>query len=116
MWIVNQSSTAARTALIYVTVGALTIIWTGMWYVYLLNNPPETAMSYYWCTGFLVTGLTLAVIGLGLGRISRSAQTAELPPKEVAVVAEVPTPAATAPVAAFLNSASAPFVTTPTEQ
>ena|SRR6478672_5696671 len=98
MWLVNQTSTAARTALIYITVGALTVIWTGMWYVYLFNNPPETQTAYYWCTGFLMSGLTLVLIGLGLGRIGRSARSAELPPKEVPLtVANLQPNAAMAP-------------------
>ena len=59
MWLFKQSLSAARTALFYITVGALTVIWTGVWYVYLFNNRPDTSNAYYWCTGFLVTGLTL---------------------------------------------------------
>jgi hypothetical protein len=78
MWRVNQTSTEARIALIYITLG-LTVIGTGMWYVYLLNNPPETNAAYYWCTGFLVTGLTLVLIVLGFRRIGRSAPRADLP-------------------------------------
>jgi hypothetical protein len=98
MWLINQTSTAARTALIYITVGALTVIWTVMWYVYLFNNPRETHTAYYWCTGFLVTGVTLVLIGLGLGRIGRSARHADLPPLEVPVaVVDVQPNAATAP-------------------
>jgi hypothetical protein len=80
MWLFHQASTAARTALIYITTGALIVIWTVVWYVYLFNHSPETSASYYWCTGFLVTGLTLIVIGLALGSIGRSARRAELPP------------------------------------
>jgi hypothetical protein len=80
MWLFNQASTAARTSLVYITVGALTVIWTGIWYVYLYNNSPDTNSVYYWCTGFLVSGLTLVLIGLGLGRIGRSARGADLPP------------------------------------
>jgi hypothetical protein len=80
MWLFNQASTAARTSLVYITVGAMTVIWTGVWYVYLYNNPPETHSVYYWCTGFLVSGLTLVLIGLGLGRIGRSAPGTDLRP------------------------------------
>jgi hypothetical protein len=85
MWLFNQASTAARTSLVYITVGAMAVIWTGIWYVYLYNNPPETHSVYYWCTGFLVSGLTLVVIGLGLGRIGRSARGADHPPVEMPV-------------------------------
>ena len=74
MWLFTF--TAARTALTYITVGALTVIWAGVWYVYLHNNPPETQTAYYWCSAFLVTGLVLSVIGLALSMINRAAQQA----------------------------------------
>ena len=102
MWLVNQTSTAARTALIYITVGALTVIWTVMWYVYLFNNPSETQSAYYWCTGFLVTGVALVFIGLGLRRIGRSARHADLPPAEVpAAAVNLQPTVATVPAAAL---------------
>jgi hypothetical protein len=87
-------SPAARTALIYVTVGALTIIWTGVWYVYLHNNPPVTNGPYYFCGGLMASGLIMLLLGFGLGRLGRSAQHAELPPPELTVP-----PAPVAPVA-----------------
>jgi RsiW-degrading membrane proteinase PrsW (M82 family) len=77
MWLFTF--TAARTALTYITLGALTVIWAGVWYIYLYNNPPVTQTAYYWCRGFLLTGLTLAVIGFGLSLINRSVQPADMP-------------------------------------
>jgi len=108
MWLFKQASTPARTVLLYITIGALIVIWTGVWYVYLLNNPAE-ATVYYWCAGFLVTGLTMVVIGLVLGYLGRSARVAELAssPPQVAssplVVVNPPANAAAAPVAAPVN-------------
>jgi hypothetical protein len=109
MWHFNQTSSSARTALIYITIGAMTVIWTGVWFLYLHNNPPETNSVYYWCGGFLVTGLTLIGIGFGLGQIGRSATHADLPPQEVtqAVVNTQPTAVAPVPVAPLPNSAPA---------
>jgi hypothetical protein len=79
MPLLSKPSPATRTALLYITVGALTVVWTGIWYVYLGNNPPgPDSTAYYWCSGFLITGLTLLCIGLALGRIGRAAQRAEL--------------------------------------
>ncbi len=83
MWLFNQASSAARTSLVYITVGAMTVIWTAVWYVYLYNNPPESHSVYYWCTGVLASGLALVLIGLALGRIGRSARGADLPPVQV---------------------------------
>lgn len=77
MWLFTF--TAARTALSYITVGALTLIWAGVWYVYLFNNPSETQTAFYWCSGFLITGLALSVIGLALSLINRRAQQTNVP-------------------------------------
>jgi hypothetical protein len=90
MWIFSQASAAARTALIYITAGALIIIWTGVWYVYLHNNPPEANNVYYWCGGMLASGLSLLLIGLGIGRIGRAARHADAPTQVVPPVAVNP--------------------------
>jgi len=107
MPILSQPSPAARTSLLYITVGALTDIWSGVWYVYLSRNPPENNHLWYFCYGFLLTGLTLVVIGLGIGRIGRSARHAELPPEEVtgAVTQVDENAAARAPIVAPVNPA-----------
>jgi hypothetical protein len=98
MWLYRQSSTAARAALIYITVGALIVIWAGVWYVALYNNPAETSTAYYWCAGFMVTGLMLVLIGAGVGRIGQSTQLTALPPAGVPVAVMTPQALTTAPV------------------
>lgn len=104
MWPFSQWTTAGRAAVIYITVGALTVIWTGVWYVSLFNNPP-TGSAYYWCTGFLVTGLVMMLIGAGLGMISRSARHADQPLAAVPVtVVNLQPNAATAPAPANLGA------------
>jgi hypothetical protein len=102
MRLFKQSSSAARAALIYITAGAVVVIWTIVWHVYLHNNPPETNTAFYWATGFLMTGLTMILIGLGLYWIVRSAQSAELPPQTIPVALMNPKQngAVPAPVAA----------------
>ena len=84
MWLFNQASSTARISLTYITLGAMSVIWTVVWYVYLYNNPPESHGVFYWCAGFLVTGLILILIGFGLGHFGRSAQRADLSPQQVA--------------------------------
>ena len=69
-------------AIFYITVGALLDVWTLVWYMYLRNTNYQGA-AYYWCAGLCLTGLTLIVIGFGLGHIGRAARNAELPPTEV---------------------------------
>jgi hypothetical protein len=105
MWLFNQLSSSARTAVIYITVGALCVIWTGVWFLYLHNNPPDNNAVYYWCGGFLVTGITLIGIGFGLGQIGRSARHADVPPQEVKTAQ--PTAGAVAPVVLDPNSTAA---------
>jgi hypothetical protein len=81
--ILSKPSTTALAAVIYVTVGALIDVWSGIWYSYLRHAPPDNDFTWYWCYGFLLTGAVLFVIGLMIGRIGRSARHAELPPEEV---------------------------------
>ena len=80
MPIMSKPSSSAFTSLAYITVGALMIIWTGIEYMYLKNATEPSLSSLYWCDGFMLTGITLLVIGLALGRIGRAARKAELPP------------------------------------
>jgi hypothetical protein len=83
MAIFSSPSPAARNAVIYVTAGTLTLVWSGIWFWYLEENPPINNAVWYFCYGFLLTGLALLVIGLGIGQIGRSARHADLPAAEV---------------------------------
>ncbi len=84
MAMLTKPSAAAKMALAYITIGALMMVWTGVWFVYLYHNYPfdEHQRTWYFCTALLLTGLVLLVIGLALGRIGRAARKAELPPHE----------------------------------
>jgi len=107
MPILSKPSDAARTSVMYVTLGSLVTVWSGIWYWYLSRNPPINELYYYLCYGSLLSGIVILIIGLALGRIGRAARDAELPPKEVtgeAVVSEQ-NAAARAPVIAPVNPA-----------
>ena len=82
--ILSKPSKAAHMAIIYVTVGALLMVWSGIWYVWMINNQsadqPHNAY-YYWCAVVFFSGLTVFIIGLALGRIGRAARRAEMPPE-----------------------------------
>ena len=93
MWLFNQPSSSARAALVYITLGALTVVWTCVWFLYLYNHPPESAAVYYWCGGLLVSGATVIGIGLGIGQIGHSARRADLPPQQVVSATPPETPA-----------------------
>jgi hypothetical protein len=72
-----KTSAASRIALLYITGGALIIIWSLVWAVYLFNHPPETSAVFYWVSGVFLTGLVLFGIGLAVGSIGRSARRAD---------------------------------------
>jgi hypothetical protein len=83
MALLSRPSAAAKTALIYITTGALIVVWTGIWLYWLHRHPPGSEVTWYWAYGFLLTGATLLIIGFFLGQIGRAARHAELPPPEV---------------------------------
>src|SRR5262245_51791666 len=95
----NQSSPGTRAALAYITIGALTTIWSGVWYAYMSNHPPSSDAPYYLCAGMAVTGLAVLVIGIAVGAIGRSARQADHSPKEAAPVVVQPPPGTIAPPA-----------------
>ena len=121
MRLLPTTSTAALTALLYITAGALGLAWTAVWFAYLWNNPPVTNIPYYWCAGLAASGLILLLIGLGLGRIGRSARSADvgemvqtqvmpgvpgtgLPMTAVPVVPVAPAPTPSVPAPAQTNA------------
>jgi len=105
MPILTRPSSAAYTSLIYITVGALMDVWSGIWYWYMSRNWAAWSDPYHYiCYGFLLTGVVLLVIGFAVGQIGRNARHAELPPpeglqaaKEQPQLAQQPNPAPPAP-------------------
>lgn len=92
----TKQATSATTALIYITVGALTDVWTVIYYLWLQRHEGSDN-AYLVCYGFFFSGLVLMLIGLGVGKIGRSARPAEVAPAPDTVVApptaQVVTPA-----------------------
>lgn len=90
MAILSRPSFGPRTAIAYVTIGALLDVWTTVWYFTVIRpaGGPQSQMTLFWLTGFFLTGLTLIILGALLGQIGQAARRAELPPPE-AIPAEV---------------------------
>jgi hypothetical protein len=85
MPLMTKPSAEAKIAIMFVTLGALIVVWSGVWYLYQYNHAPDTpASERYVCYGSILSGCVLLVIGLALGRIARSARQAEMPPHEIA--------------------------------
>jgi hypothetical protein len=97
MIMLQKPSFGAPVAIAYITVGALIDVWSGIWYFYLRNNPPQDNTSFYFCTGFFLTGLVLIVIGLALGPIGRVARQAEHHPELVPEEPKITMPATAVP-------------------
>jgi hypothetical protein len=85
MPLLSNPSFGPRTALVYITVGALLDAWTTVWYFWFARDQEGhiSRNTWFWLTGLFLTGLIFMLIGFYLGRIGRAARKAELPPKEV---------------------------------
>jgi hypothetical protein len=77
-----SANPAARSALVYITAGALIDVWAGVWWWYMRSNVDSggTGAWGFVCNGLLLTGVVLIVIGLLVGRIGREARHADAPP------------------------------------
>lgn len=100
--IMSKPSKAAPMAIAFVTLGALVMVNTGIYYLYIRSHPPQADSTYYWIASIFFSGFTLFAIGFGLGSIGRAARTAELPP-EVAPGEKTAQPAVAAPPAVAPN-------------
>jgi hypothetical protein len=79
MPILTKPTFGPRTALIYITVGALIDVWVLVWY--FTRGYPLTPTQRFWILGLGLTGLTFLVLGVLIGQIGRAARKAELPPE-----------------------------------
>jgi len=94
MPVTSKTLSAATLSVGYITAGTLILIWSSVYYLYQLNHGELTAETRYWCYGFMLTGITIAVIGVLLGRIGAAARPAEVAAPEAGAPAGAPVPAA----------------------
>ena len=84
MPLLSKPAFGPRTAIIYITIGSLIDVWTGVWYFTFARDDHGNISrnTWFWLAGLFLTGITLIVIGILLGEIGRSARKAEMPPRE----------------------------------
>ncbi len=109
MQIWNVVTSSARSALTYITVGCLGLVWTGVWCLYLVNNRPVEDGLMYVVGGFGVTSLMLLGIGLGYGYVFPDSRPAIVP----ATASDVPQVAPTVPGNVVVTIAPAPAAVVP---
>jgi hypothetical protein len=85
MWGDTKQASSATTSLIYITLGALTAVWSGIYYFYLRGHG-GTDVAYLYVSGFFLTGVVLFLIGIAVGRIGYAARPAEVAPTPTAQV------------------------------
>jgi len=110
--ILSKPSKAAHMAILYVTIGALLMVWSGVWYAWMIHttapdpNQPHNDGYLYLCYAIFFSALTVFIIGFALGRIGRAGRTAEMPPETSG--AQTAQPAVTAQPAAVNGQVVAP--------
>jgi hypothetical protein len=83
MSMLSRPSFGPRVALIYVTLGSLIALWTGVYWWFKVSGDAGTSENTkFWLIGFFLTGMVLIFIGLIIGPLGQQARKAELPPSE----------------------------------
>src|SRR5260221_3239117 len=67
-WGQPKQASSATMSIVYITVGALTDVWTIIYYIYLGRHGADDN-TYLWVSGFFFTGIVLMTIGFALGWI-----------------------------------------------
>jgi hypothetical protein len=101
-------SGSARMAIGYITTGVLMMVWTGVWLHYLYNHEHSEGSQqgyYYICSGLMLSGFALLVIGVLMGRIGQEAKQAD----GVAPIAGAPDVVATIPQQVAPQQVAAPI-------
>lgn len=96
----TKQAASAKTSLIYLTLGALTMVWTSIYYIYLnRSGTSDDSSMYLICYGFFFSGVVLFGIGLTVGYIGRAAMKSETAPTPVSITPMGTVPAGQAPAA-----------------
>jgi hypothetical protein len=90
----TKGSAAARMAVLYITIGVLLMVWSGIWWTYMARHPPTGDGIWFLCFGCLLSGAAFTMIGFIMGHVGRAAREADLPP----TVSATPVPGQVQPV------------------
>lgn len=102
----RTTARSGRGSRFYVTVGSLLLIWAGLWYYFfLMPDPNPPAWQRFACIGAILSGFTVAAIGIFFATVAKPAETvsvngpiAPVSPATVAPAPTAPAPAVTADV------------------
>jgi hypothetical protein len=87
MSFMTKQSITAKIAIMYLTAGALILVWSAVWFCYQRNHGADSALWEYVCYGCLLTGGVITSIGLALGGITWATRPAQTPPEQIAPAA-----------------------------
>jgi len=104
----TKGSAAARMAVMYITIGILTVVWTCVWMLWMSRGSGWDGM-WYVAYGCLFTGVALTVIGFIMGHVGRAARQADMPP----TVSATPAPGQIQPVPGQMPGTMAPMAPMP---
>jgi len=107
-----RQARSATMALLYVTIGALLVVWTIIYYIWL-NRNGGTDNAYLLNAGLFASGVVLIVIGLAVGRIGRNARQAEVSSAAPVAVVTAPGAPAAEPAPVALINPPPPLTTAP---
>ena len=98
----SKQASSATTSLKYLTLGALIDVWAIVYFFYLRShNGSDIAFLYVY--GFIFTGLVLFLIGLAVGRVGRSARSAEVASTPTQQIATTPSMSPAGPMTITAN-------------
>jgi len=70
---IQSKPSGTSTSLVYITLGALLTVWSGIWFLYNNNTETPSRGVQYVCLGLLMTGIALLAIGFFVGSMARRA-------------------------------------------
>ena len=90
----NPVGKFTRGTIVFLTLGALIVVWSGVWLAYTLNNgdaDDRSGLVVYLCIGSLLTGIVFIGVGFAMLSLGQRAAEHDLELQERAMEAKEPT-------------------------